>query len=401
MNLKEEIALAGRFRFLSLGEVLQMLGTAGCTGELRMYSRYAREPGLVYFSRGLPVNARAQELTGIDALYSLFGWLDGEFEFYDTVTVTVERTINMGLMEIVMDGARLLDDGQVKVLGPDTGTAQDMPEAERPAKKKPKLKGIPIIRLPFRNQKLIALEDTFERGEVVAGRNGAGAFLCLILEGFANVFKESEGGQIRICRLGPGALVGNIPAVTKTGSGQSISAVAAGAVKVGVFDASKLNADFARMSYQLRRILVSLDNRFVQVSDRVVEANSPNTDFRAFAANARTLIPQGDRGAGAQLITEGSAFVVRRSEEGIVPLARLSQGDFVGHVPFFSIGHEPNAAEVLVTANFKGNHIDTDRMQAEYDLLSPIVKHFVDHLTNCVSVTTMVACDLIEPVGSE
>lgn len=398
MSLKEEIALAGRFRFLSLGEVLQMLGAAGCTGELRLYSRYAADPGLIYFNRGLPVNARAMDQTGAEALYSLFGWLDGEFEFYDTVTITVERTINMGLMEIVMDGARLLDDGQVKVLGPDSAGA--VAGSGGKAKKKPKLKGIPIIRAPLRNQSLIAQEGSFGRGEVMAGENGAGAYLCLILEGFANVFKESGTGQIRICRLGPGAMVGNIPAVTKAGSGQSISAVAAGEVKVGVFDTGKLNADFARMSYQLRRLLVSLDNRFVQVSDRVVEANAQNPDFGAFIKNARTFIPQGDAGAGAQLVTEGSAYVVRRTEDGFVPLARLAQGDFIGHVPFLSIGHEPNAAEVLVTGNFKGNRIDTDRMQAEYDLLSPIVKHFADHLANCVSVTTMVAADLIEPVSS-
>jgi hypothetical protein len=119
----------------------------------------------------------------------------------------------------------------------------------------------------------------------------------------------------------------------------------------------------------------------------------------ALISGGRVFMNQGDKGAGAHLIAEGSAVIARNVGGGHVPLARCGKGDFVGQLPFISIGHEPNAAAVFVTPNFKTQRIDTDRMQAEYDLASPIVKHFVEHISNCVSVTSMVACDSIPPVG--
>ncbi len=398
MALREEVALAGRLRFLSLGEVLQTLGTSGVTGDLRIMSRFAPEFGVIHFSKGNPIHAKALAESGIDALYSLFGWTDGEFEFWESAAASVERTINQGVMEIVMDGARLLDDGQIRVLSAETVPEGSVPpaaaaESAEKIKQRPKLKGIPIIRMPIRNQQFIREEAVIERGEPLAGKNPNAAFMCMILEGFANVTMKAAGDPVRICRLGPGALSGSIPGFNTKGSAQSISTVAAGNVKVGLFDAARLNADFAKLSYQLRRIFLSLDHRWVEVSDRVMAAGSDTAEIGSFVALGRTFLNQGDKGGGAHLIAEGSALVVRKIGESYVPLARLLKGDFVGFLPFLSIGHEPNAAAVLVTPNFKTQPIDADRMQAEYDLASPIVKHFVEHIANCVSVTTMVACD--------
>ncbi|MBI5844580.1 MAG: DUF4388 domain-containing protein [Deltaproteobacteria bacterium] len=395
-----EVALSGRLRFLSLGEVLQTLGTTAATGELRIKSRFAKEAGVVYFSKGYPVNAKAFAETGIDALYSLFGWTDGDFEFVDGVAVSAERTINQGIMEIVMDGARLLDDDQIKVLSAETSPDGATEEAPAPqtekAKQRPKLKGIPIIRLPIRNQQFITSEAVFERGCELVGKNPNAAFMCLILEGFANVYKKAGDDPVRMCRLGPGALSGSIPGFNTKGSALSISAVAAGSVKVGLFDAARLNADFAKLSYQLRRIFLSLDNRWVQISDLM--AGTGQDGAAALISGGRTFMKQGDKGAGSFLIAEGNAVIARMVGEGHVPLARCGKGDFVGQLPFINIGHEPNAASIFVTPNFKTQPIDTDRMQAEYDLASPIVKHFVEHIANCVSVTSMVACDSIQPV---
>lgn len=402
MHMAPEVVLSGRLRFLSLGEVLQTLGTTAATGELKIKSRFAVEPGIIYFSKGYPVNAKAFSETGIDALYSLFGWTDGDFEFLDGMSITAERTINQGIMEIVMDGARLLDDGQIKELSaetsPDGAAAAAAPETPQPekAKQRPKLKGIPIIRLPIRNQQFIATETIIERGEELVGKKPNEAFMCIILEGFANVFKKTGDDPVRMCRLGPGALSGSIPGFNTRGSALSISAVAAGAIKVGLFDSGRLNADFAKLSYQLRRLFISLDNRWVQIAD--IMAATAQNGASQLIKKGRVFMSQGDKGAGAHLIAEGSAVVARNVGDGFVPLANCGKGDFVGQLPFISIGQEPNAASVFVTPNFKAVKIDTDRMQAEYDLASPIVKHFVEHISNCVSVTSMVACDSIQPI---
>ena len=73
--------LSGKMKFIALGDLLQILGSNGSTGTLRLKSRYASGPGMVFFNNGHPVNATADHLTGLEALYALFGWVDAEFEF--------------------------------------------------------------------------------------------------------------------------------------------------------------------------------------------------------------------------------------------------------------------------------------------------------------------------------
>ncbi len=74
-----DFVLAGNMDFLSLGDVLQLLGSNSSTGFLRIRSKFAQEPCLIYFINGNPVNASAGPLTGLDAVNALFGWVDGEF----------------------------------------------------------------------------------------------------------------------------------------------------------------------------------------------------------------------------------------------------------------------------------------------------------------------------------
>ncbi len=395
--MKDDVVLAGLLRFMSLGEVLQMLGANASTGGLRIESKYASEPGVIYFSKGLPVHAKSVGISGIEAAHALFGWTDGGFEFLESET-TNERTINQGLMEIIMDGARMLDDGQIKELGPDTTVGEVVPAGE--IAPKPKFQGIPILRGPIRNQKHIVDEETFARGNTIKSRMKA-PWLHVILKGYANMFLKHEGGQTRICRLGPGALVGHIPAFVKNESAESIDVIAAGQVDVGVFDPVILKSDFSKVSYQLRRLCQSLDRRWLQVTQMVVDSNKEEVDFSRFIINNTALIEQGAESKGAFLITEGQASVVRQMDGGFIPLARLGKGDFVGDVPFMGIGHEPNAATVMVTKNFRKNQIDLKHMQIEYDGLSMIVKSFVEHIANCVTITTMVAADMISPVKTD
>jgi hypothetical protein len=79
--MNESVALSGSLGFLSLGDIIQLLGSSGSTGVLRLINRYAPDPGFIYFIEGNPINAQNGEIDGLDALYSLFGWVNGSFEF--------------------------------------------------------------------------------------------------------------------------------------------------------------------------------------------------------------------------------------------------------------------------------------------------------------------------------
>jgi|GEM_PF-112968 len=402
-RLHEDTVLAGRMKFLSLGEILQMLGANGCTGVMHLSSPFAPEPGRIYFSKGQPINAECLSQNGQDALQALFGWLDGEFTFVES-EVSGPRAINQGLMEIIMDGARLLDDGHIKVLSAETapellGSVEKKPLAKPAAR--PKLKGIPIIRQPLRNQKFVREEQEFSSGEPIVNQGKLGAWLCVILQGFANVYKDSGKGKVRLCRLGPGALIGNVPTFMNYKYQKSMSITAAGQVKVGVFDMQNLMSDFANISNTMRNLALSLDRRFGELTERVAEADQGRLDLQPFVHMRRPILRQGVKENRAYVIKDGIATVLRKIGDGYVPLCRLGKGDFVGHVPFVNIGHEPNAAGIVGSRNFKLEKIDTDALHKEYDRVSPLVRQFMEHMATCVSVTTMVACDVTEPAPLE
>ena len=114
-----DVAFAGKLSFLNLGELLQLLGTTGSSGTVTIHNAQVPQPGFIYIDKGNPIHADNGSKTGLDALFALFGWVDGQFEFV-AEDVTCDKTITMSRMEIILDGLRLLDEGEVEVIGPTT-----------------------------------------------------------------------------------------------------------------------------------------------------------------------------------------------------------------------------------------------------------------------------------------
>jgi len=112
--------LSGNLSFLNLGELLNLLGTNGSSGVLCIKSKYATQPGFVYIDQGNPINAANGSLSGLDAIFALFGWTEGQFEFIEE-KVTCGKMITKSRMEIILDGLRLLDEGKIEKLGPAKG----------------------------------------------------------------------------------------------------------------------------------------------------------------------------------------------------------------------------------------------------------------------------------------
>ncbi len=79
MNKK---VLEGDLSFLNLGDLLQLLSTDSRTGILLLYSQHFNEPGKIFIKNGNPFDASTPSDTGINALYALFGWVCGRFEFF-------------------------------------------------------------------------------------------------------------------------------------------------------------------------------------------------------------------------------------------------------------------------------------------------------------------------------
>jgi len=88
---------------------MQLLGSNGSSGILRIHSPHMPEPGIVYFENGNPVNASDGTLAGLDGLYALFGWTEGAYAFSEE-RVPVEKVINRSRMGIILDSLKMLDD---------------------------------------------------------------------------------------------------------------------------------------------------------------------------------------------------------------------------------------------------------------------------------------------------
>ena len=111
------------------------------------------------------------------------------------------------------------------------------------------------------------------------------------------------------------------------------------------------------------------------------------------------VFTQGENVENLFTITEGEAHIVRKTENGYVPLANLYQGDFFGHLPFLDIGQEPYSASVFGSKDLKISEMDPKILEQEYKQLSSTFKNFIEHLANCILVTSMLACEFGKNIG--
>jgi len=370
--------LAGSLKFLSLGDIMQLLGSNASTGVLRITGKYSQDPGLIYFIKGNPVNASTGSLAGIDAVNLLFGWVDGEFEFSEE-SVTSENIIKKSRMEIILDGLSMLDDGHIEKL---SAVSFEKDSSE-----------LPVIRGPLVDYTYVLDEEEVYKGSTIVKEGKHGTWFWVIMGGMAEIIKETPKGPLRMLRIGEGAFIGSIASLLFEGGVRGASAVAMDNVQLGVLDSQRLATEFSSMSDQFRNLVVSLDRRLKEVTDRAVDIKLQKAMLEKYMKGKKRLIKQGDSDERIFTITEGESYIVRHTKSGYVPLANLYKGDFFGQVPFLDIGHEPFSASVFGSEDLKVSKMDTDSLQQEYKQLSPTFKNIIEHLATCVSVTTMLACD--------
>jgi TonB family protein len=111
-------AFSGSLLHVSLADVFQLLGGNSFTGILNLRSQYSDHMGVIYFINGNPVNGYYGDLKGLDAVYAMFGWSDGNYEFYEQALTQIETVITKNRMHLVLDALRMLDDGEIKKVGP-------------------------------------------------------------------------------------------------------------------------------------------------------------------------------------------------------------------------------------------------------------------------------------------
>ena len=385
--MKIGVALAGSLDFLNLGDLLQMFGFNGSTGVVRIISPHAPEPGVIHVHKGNPVNAFTGDQTGLDALFALFGWTAGEFEFIPK-EVPADKVIEKDRMEIILDGLRMLDDGEIARVGPASLRGEDARGEERG---KDSEEGGPIICGPLIDYMFVVDEEEFSQGQEIVKEKNHGNWIWVLVQGVVQIRKETPKGPLDIVRIAEGCFIGSLASFTVNGNVRSATTVAMEDVSLGVLDIQRLFTEFSGLSPAFRSLLLSLENRLRQVTDRIVDIRTGDDMLDEYVKQRKPFIRQGKPENRLFRITEGNVTVLRYTDKGNVPLAKLKKGDFFGSLPFCDIGQEPGAASVLTAEGTKIQAIDTDPLMAEYESLSATFKKLIEHTATCVSVTTMVA----------
>lgn len=377
--------LAGDLKYLGLGDIIQLLGANASTGSLRLNSRYVNEPAFIYFEQGNPINALYGEKNGLDALLALFGWTEGEFEFTQQ-KISTPKVIQKSRMGIILEGLKLRDDGQIEIVGPDT---QFKPKSTSASSLE---NTIPIVKGPLVDYMYVLDEEDFFDGEHVVEQGRHGNWIWVILEGIVEIIKETPKGPLPIIRVGDGGFVGSLTTFLIHGNMRAASAVAVGNVQLGVLDAQRLSQEYALLSQAFRKFLVSLDQRLKRVTDQVVDYLQNSIDDSWKNIYQTKLMAEAKDDDRFCIINKGSAVLLRNTDQGPVLLCQLNEGDFIGQVPFINLRHEPDAASVFVSEDFKSEPMDISLLSKEYSGLSTTLRNIVDHIASCVSLTSDTIC---------
>lgn len=381
MYVKKKV-FEGDLSFLNLGDLLQLLSTDSRTGILTLYNSNFNEPGIIYIKNGNPYDASSQNLKGINALYSLFGWISGRFEFiqedFDRIDCIKKR-----MMAIVLDALRVLDEGGIKKYNDN--------DSEKENNKIIKSL-VSSIKGPFIEYSSVVDEDDYPDGANIVTQGRHGNWLWVILDGYVDIFKQTENGKTLVLTSGPGAFIGSLSTIIQPDNTRSASAIAHGQVQLGVIDTQKIYNELSYIDEEFKKVIISFDNRLKKVTKRLVDIKTGIDKNDGLPKYSKILISQGDNVQKVFKIIQGDAYIVKKTESNLTYIMSLGKDDYIGNIPFLSLDYEPFSMSVYATDNLKLDIIDLEKLNSEYEKLSITVKNIIEYTSMCISVTTNNAC---------
>lgn len=389
--MSAKAVLTGGLNFTSLADLFQIIGGNSSTGTLRLSSRYTPEPGIIYFVEGNPVNATDGTLRGLDAVYSLFGRTEGNFEFIEG-NVPVEQTIKKSRMEIVLDALRMIDDGVIQKVEPPSTQEVFLGKGEPEKRGEMSEKsGGTVIKGPEIDYLYILEEEEFYDGKTIVKEGTHGKWIWVLLDGTVKISKETPKGPLTILHLGEGCYIGTFTSLLFHDCARSATVTALGDVRLGLLDTQRLAGEFYALPNAFRTMLVSLDRRLKKTTDRTVDLAFKNKGLQVPAKGLEVVLPSGAKKEQAYTISEGKAYVIGKTAKGLVPLVELGAEDVFGHVSYLDMGQEPKSASVAAQKDLKVQRLDTAELQSAYNQLSMAFKGMILNICTCVAYTTKLA----------
>ena len=385
--MSENSVLSGSLSFVSLADIFQIIGGNGCNGTLTLRSYYAPQVGMVYFDRGNPINAGYGNLSGVKAIYMLFGWIEGEYEFYEEDVSHVDHLIRQNRMEIVLGALRMLDDGEIPRIGPPSFLQKE--ESEEYDENENNF-GLPVTKGPLVDYLYVIREECYKDRSKIVKEGKHGKWMWTIYEGNVKVSRKTPSGNLVLARLGEGCFIGTIRALLFGEYERNATVTAEGDVRLCLLDAEPLFHEFASLSMDFRSILLSLDHRSRMINDIAVQKYLNNA-LREFPKDNRIYFNKFQSQNELFLIKEGKAEIIGERDRRNLPMFSLEKNDVFGDVPFMDFGHEPRSASVMVSKDFDAVKLDTEGLMEEYNSLSSTFRNLIFNMcTNLIMTTKLV-----------
>ena len=296
-------------------------------------------------------------------------------------------------MEIILDGLRMLDEGQIEQIG-SSQSQPDVSEMQSEDLQQPTTKTdtLPLIKGPLVDYTYVVDEEGFYDGDEIVHEGNHGDWIWVILEGVAEIVKDSPRGPVKMLRISDGAFLGSVASLLAGDNVRSATIVASGNIQLGMLDSQLLASELANLSADYKGLIKSLDVRLRQVTNTAISIYG-GTKVNILTKGKKSVIKEGQNEERLFQIRKGEVAVVRDTEKGVVPLTLLKKGDFFGHLGFLEVGHEPYSASVFSSHDLKIKAIDVQKMEKEHNSLSSTLKNLIEHLATSISISTLIACD--------
>lgn len=100
------------------------------------------------------------------------------------------------------------------------------------------------------------------------------------------------------------------------------------------------------------------------------------------------ILEEGAKGDWVYVVLEGKVKVRKRTPKGMVTIDTLGEGAIVGEIPFLLKTHKLRTASVIADGVVKLGILDKERLEKEYELLSPQLKSIIKTLVLRLEETT-------------
>ncbi|PKN64199.1 MAG: hypothetical protein CVU57_15810 [Deltaproteobacteria bacterium HGW-Deltaproteobacteria-15] len=389
--MAEKPTLEGNLGFTCLADIFQILGGNSSTGILRITTPYYPYPGFIHFVEGNPIHATCGDLSGLEAINPLFGWAEGRFEFEEGEVHTA-RLIKKSGMQIVLDALRLLDNGDIRKLGPrpffhDTGENVENCVQEG---------SFGTIQGPPIDFSFVIEEEEFRKGEKILRQGAHGKWIWVILEGAVSVNRETSFGTFTVATLQAGCFIGSFRSLLFHDQTRTAHVRALEDVRLGLLDTERLSRIFTSLTVDFQMVLLELDRRLSKITDRAAEVFTSHDRLPDDSRFATRLLEEGSTSEELSVILDGEAMVVGKNRTGRLPLLSMGRESVFGSIPFVDMGHEPRFAYVTGTKDLRTRALDVEALYKEYNQLPPAFRNLIHVLGLSIYHTTGILYDLHE-----